>query len=157
MIEYQRCSKLVEASAAYQLLTSLENLYPDFGYWYQNKVMPGVLVGRDILMLAREHGQVVGVALGKRNAHETKLRCVRVIPQYQNRSVGIHLVERMLRTLDSDRPSCTVAEEMFHQFSRPFINHFNFNLTRVEKGMYRPGKLEYVFNEAHVRPRQRAV
>jgi hypothetical protein len=26
------------------------------------------------------------------------------------------------------------------------VNHFDFDLTRVEKGLYRTGKLEYVFN-----------
>lgn len=146
MIHYEQGKRLTDALVAFQLLDGMDNLYPDFSYWFTNRVMPGVVVGSDILMLAKDHHQVIGVGLGKRNRHETKLRCIRVIPEYQNRSVGINLVERMLRVLDSDRPSCTVAEEMFHQFSRPFINHFDFNLTRVEKGMYRPGKLEYVFN-----------
>lgn len=146
MIHYEQGKTLTDALVAYQLLDGMDDLYPDFSYWFTNRVMPGVVVGSDILMLAKDRQHVVGVGLGKRNRHETKLRCIRVIPQYQNRSVGIHLVERMLRALDSDRPSCTVAEEMLHQFSRPFINHFDFELTRVEKGLYRPGKLEYVFN-----------
>lgn len=146
MIHYEQGKTLTDALVAFQLLDGMDNLYPDFSYWFTNRVMPGVVVGSDILMLAKDRHQVIGVGLGKRNRHETKLRCIRVIPEYQNRSVGIHLVERMLRALDSDRPGCTVAEEMLHQFSRPFINHFDFELTRVEKGLYRPGKLEYVFN-----------
>jgi hypothetical protein len=52
----------------------------------------------------------------------------------------------MLRALDCDKPLATVSEEMLHQFSRPFINHFGFELTEVDKGRYRAGKLEYVFN-----------
>lgn len=146
MIHYEQGKTLTDAHVAFQLLNGMDDLYPDLSYWFTNRVMPGVLVGSDILMLAKDRHQVVGVGLGKRNRHETKLRCIRVIPQYQNRSVGIRLVERMLRALDSDHPSCTVAEEMLHQFARPFINHFDFELTRVEKGLYRPGKLEYVFN-----------
>lgn len=146
MIQYERAHRLVDTVNAYRLLDGLENFYPEFSYWYKNRVMPGVMLGQDVLMLAREHGQVIGVGLGKRNDHETKLRCIRVLPEYQGRSVGIHLVEKMLRQLDDDKPSCTVAEEMLHQFSRPFINLFKFDVSRVEKGMYRPGKLEYVFN-----------
>jgi ribosomal protein S18 acetylase RimI-like enzyme len=146
MIQYGRAHRLVDTVNAYRLLDGLENFYPDFGYWYKNRVMPGVMMGQDVLMLAREHGQVIGVGLGKRNDHETKLRCIRVLPEYQGRSVGIHLVEKMLRELDDDKPSCTVAEEMLHQFSRPFINLFKFDVSRVEKGLYRPGKLEYIFN-----------
>lgn len=145
-VVYTRGHKLIDAQVAFQLLNGLENFYPDFGYWYKNKVMPGVMVGQDVLMMAKEHGRVIGVALGKTNRHETKLRCVRVLPEYQKRGVGLHLVEKMLRELDDDKPSCTVAEEMIHEFARPFVNLFQFDLTRVEKGLYRNGKLEYLFN-----------
>ena len=86
------------------------------------------------------------MALGKHADDEIKLRCVRVLPEYQNRGTGLHLVDRMLTLLDCDKPHCTVAEEMFHSYSRAFINHFRFNLDEVTKGMYRPGKLEYIFN-----------
>lgn len=148
MIAYTRGNRLVDTHVAFSLLQGMDDLYPEFGYWYKNKVMPGVMMGSDILMMAKDRDQVIGVALGKRNQHETKLRCVRVLPDYQQRGVGIHLVEKMLRELDDDKPSCTVAEEMLHQFSRPFINLFQFDLSHVEKGMYRPGKLEYVFNQS---------
>jgi GNAT superfamily N-acetyltransferase len=147
MIRYEQGTRLVDTLEAGKLLHGMDTLYPDFSYWFTNKVMPGVMVGKDILMLAKDKQQVIGVALGKRNAHETKLRCVRVLPEYQKRGTGIHLVEKMLVQLGNDKPSCTVAEEMFHQFSRPFINLFDFDLSKVEKGMYRPGKLEYVFNQ----------
>jgi N-acetylglutamate synthase-like GNAT family acetyltransferase len=98
------------------------------------------------MLVARDGAKMVGLALGKASPLETKLRCVRVLPDYQNKGVGLHLIERMLKELDSEKPHCTVAEEIIHQYSRAFINHFDFDLTRVEKGRYRPGKLEYVFN-----------
>ncbi len=147
MIEYQKTDRLVDAILTKGLLDSLETYYPEFGYWYVNKCMPGIITGTDSLIVAREHGQIVGVALGKKSPEETKLRCIRVIPSYQNKGVGLHLIEKMLRDLNHDKPHCTVAEEMLHQFSRPFINLFKFDLNRVEKGLYRPQALEYVFNE----------
>ena len=146
MIQYHTSRRLADAMVARSMLEGIECFYPEFGHWYVNKCLPGVLLGKDVLMLARDKHQIVGVALGKRTAKETKLRCVRVAPDYQSRGVGIHLIEKMLRQLGSDRPHCTVAEEMLHQFSRPFVNHFDFKLNRVERGLYRPGKLEYVFN-----------
>ncbi len=146
MISYEPSYRLTDASLAYSLLEGLDNYYPEFGHWYTNKCMPGILVGNDKLLVAREHGQVIGVALGKKTDDEVKLRCVRVLPQYQNRGVGIHLVEKMLRLLDEDKPACTVSEEMLHAFSRPFVNLFHFDLSSVSKGQYRPGKLEYLFN-----------
>jgi GNAT superfamily N-acetyltransferase len=147
MIEYEKTSRLADAILCKGMLNSLETYYPDFNYWYVNKCMPGVVAGSDSLIVAREHGKIVGVVLGKKDPEETKLRCIRVVPQYQNRGVGLHLIEKMLRDLDNDKPLCTVAEELMHQYSRPLINLFDFKLSRVDKGSYRPQILEYVFNE----------
>ncbi len=138
----QRLSALAQAG---ELLGGLQALYPDFGHWYTNQVMPGVLVGSDALLVAREGQRVVGVALGKKGK-ETKLRCVRVLPEYQSTGLGIKLIDRMLDVLECDKPHCTVAEEMLHLYSRPFVNRYGFSLDHVAKGMYRSGKLEYVFN-----------
>lgn len=146
MIHYQQSNHLADAMLAKVMLDGLENYYPDFGYWFVNKCMPGIMTGNDLLITAKEHGQIVGVALGKKG-DETKLRCVRVIPQYQNRGVGLHLVDHTLRALDCDKPLCTVSEEMMHLYSRAFINRYQFDLTHVEKGLYRPKKLEYIFNK----------
>jgi GNAT superfamily N-acetyltransferase len=146
MIEYKQSKSFVEAFTVLPMLNGLDELYPDFEYWYVNTMIPGLITGNDVLLLAKEHGQNVGVALGKVTDEETKLRCVRVLPQYQNKGTGLHLIERMLKLLNTDKPHCTVAEEMIHAYSRAFINYFNFILSRVDKGRYRPGKLEYVFN-----------
>jgi GNAT superfamily N-acetyltransferase len=146
MFTYDSSQGLTDIAMAYTLLESLQNQYPDFGHWYVNKCMPGILVGEDKLLVVREHHRIIGVALGKKTPDEVKLRCVRVLLEYENKGIGIHLVEKMLKLLDKDKPACTVSQEMLHLFSRAFINHFNFELTRVSKGQYRPGKLEYLFN-----------
>jgi GNAT superfamily N-acetyltransferase len=146
MIHYEKTAKLCDAILAKVMLGSLENYYPDFGYWYINKCMPGIVTGSDVLLVAKDNHRIIGVALGK-TGEETKLRCVRVMPEYQNKGIGLKLVERMLRQLDDDKPHCTVSEEMIHQFSRPFINLFDFKLSQVKKGMYRKNRLEYIFNQ----------
>lgn len=146
MIQYQVGSTLVDTLVAKNLLSGLENFYPDFEHWYVNKCMPDILLGKNILVLAKDKGKVVGVGIGKKDPEETKLRCIRVDSQYTNKGIGIHLIERTIRLLDNDKPHCTVPEEMMHGFSRPFINEFKFNLSHVTKGEYRKGKLEYHFN-----------
>lgn len=146
MIELTRTNRLVDAIMAKRLLDSLSSYYPDFEYWYLNKAMPGIVTGSDILVVAREHHQIVGVGLGKARDHETKLRCVRVAPSHQNRGTGLRIIDRMLEELDDDKPHCTVCEEMLHLYSAPFVNRYGFDLTRVGKHTYRRGKLEYVFN-----------
>lgn len=146
MISYERSSSLTDAMLTMEMLRSLKNLYPDFMFWFVNVALPGILVGRDILIVAKKNGVVIGVALGKISENETKLRCIRVLPEYQKYGVGIHLIDHMLRALNCAKPVCTVAEEMMHSYSRAFINYFHFVLSTVEKGLYRRGKLEYVFN-----------
>jgi len=146
MIYYHTTRRLADAMVARSLLDSLDSFYPDFGHWYVNTCLPGILLGSDTLLVARDGPAIIGVALGKKTLQETKLRCVRVHPAYRSKGVGVRLIEKMLRELDCDKPHCTVAEEMLHLFSRAFVNHFSFNLNRVDKGLYRPAKLEYAFN-----------
>lgn len=146
MIHYEKTARLADVILAKGMLDSLENYYPGFQHWYVNNCMPGIVTGPDKLIVAREHHQIVGVVLGKKRDGETKLRCVRVMHSHQNRGTGLHLIDRMLRELDDDKPHCTVSEEMLHLYSRAFVNHYKFDLARIDKGTYRPNKLEYVFN-----------
>lgn len=146
MIHYRTTNSLTEAFIAKQKLLDLQHLYPDFNYWFSNKCLPGIVIGSDKMIIAKHDEQIIGLAIGKISDNETKLRCVRVRPDYQQRGVGLHLVDKMLRELDCDKPIATVCEEMLHDFARPFINRYHFDLTSVNKGMYRRGKLEYIFN-----------
>ena len=146
MIHYRTTNSLTEAFIAKQKLLDLQHLYPDFNYWFSNKCLPGIVIGSDKMIIAKHDEQIIGLAIGKVSDNETKLRCVRVRPDYQQRGVGLHLVDKMLRELDCDKPLVTVCEEMLHDFARPFINRYHFDLTSVNKGMYRRGKLEYIFN-----------
>lgn len=142
----ERSRGFVQTFMALPLLRSLNDLYPGFEDWYVNTVAPGVVLGRDTLLVAKDGQHLVGIALGKRTLEETKLRCVRVLPEYQNTGVGLRLIDRMLEELECDKPHCSVAEEMLHLYSRAFVNRYGFVLSAVDKGAYRPGKLEYRFN-----------
>jgi len=145
-MQIEQSRSLVAALQARPLLNSLDALYPGFDHWYLNTVVPGVVSGRDVLLLAREGRRLVGVALGKRSPQETKLRCVRVAPDHQNTGLGLRLIDRMLEALECPKPHCTVAEEMLHAYSRAFVRRYGFELSDVAKGTYRAGKLEYCFN-----------
>jgi GNAT superfamily N-acetyltransferase len=139
-------NSFVQAFQALPLMRSLDDLYRGFEYWYVNTVVPGVVLGRDQLLLAKDQGRIVGVALGKRSDVETKLRCVRVLPEYEHKGLGIRLIDRMIDVLECEKPHCTVAEEMLHAYSRAFVQRYGFALTAVDKGRYRRGRLEYAFN-----------
>jgi GNAT superfamily N-acetyltransferase len=155
MLTYERRNSLTDTVVALNLLRNVENYYPGFEYWYINKAMPGIMVGEDVLLFAKDNDKCVGVALGKKSEEEVKLRCVRVLPEYQKRGTGIHLIEKMLLELDCDKPRCTVSEELFHDFARPFIRYFDWDLDDAVKNLYRDNKVEYIWNSPEARRAKR--
>lgn len=145
-MQIQRTTSVEATRAALPLLANLDALYPGFAGWYADKVVPGVAKGQDVVLLAFDEDQLAGIALGKRSATETKLRCVRVVPRLQQTGAGLRLIDRMLEELECETPHCTVAEELLHSYSRAFVNRYGFQLSDVTKGEYRRGRLEYHFN-----------
>lgn len=145
MITYRTTRSLLEGLSVLPMLQHLNNDYPGFSDWFVNTSLPDVVTGNSTMLLAENGSEIVGVGLVK-NEDQKKIRCIRVLPHWQRRGIGIHLIERCLRILDCDRPLVTVSEGMINDFARPLVNHFDFKLNHVAKGLYRPGKLEYVFN-----------
>lgn len=135
-----------QATQAFPFIADLDRFYPALSQWYESKVIPGLSQGENRMLLAWEGETLAGLVLGKVTSEERKLRCIRVAPDWQNTGLGLRLIERMFDELETATPSCTVAEEMLHQYSRPFINRYGFELSAVDKGRYRPRKLEYAFN-----------
>lgn len=149
MIKIEETISFVAAFNALPFIQSLNRYYPDIEYWYVNKVVPGLVTGNDKLLIARDHNyNIAGIALGKQSEGESKLRCVRVHPDYHNGGLGIRLIDGMLELIEERQPGVTVAEEMLHLYSRAFVKRYGFNLSDVTKGRYRKGKLEYGFNGA---------
>ncbi len=148
MITLETTTSFVQAFSALPFIKSLNQYYPDIEYWYVNKVVPGLVVGNDKLLVARDNDIIAGIALGKASDGESKLRCVRVHPDYQNGGLGIRLIDGMLDLIEERQPGVTVAEEMINLYSRAFVKRYGFNLSDVTKGRYRRGKLEYGFNGA---------
>lgn len=146
MIKLITETSLTSAFQVLPFIKTLDEFYPDIEHWYINKVIPGLFTGNDKLLIARDGIHIAGVALGKSEDNETKLRCIRVHPDYQKSGLGIKLIDGMLEQLEDDRPVVSVSEEMFHLYSRIFVNRYGFKLNDVTKGQYRPRKLEYFFN-----------
>ena len=129
-------------SEFHHLIKDLDRYYPDVGAWINklevNENTP--------TLIAKDNEHIVGVVIGKKTPTENKMRCIRVHPDYQNAGVGIKMMDNMLEILEDQEPLCTVSEELFHHYSRIFINRYAFKLSHVDKGLYRAGKLEYIFN-----------
>lgn len=141
MVKISQSNNSIEALLALPFIASVDQYYPNMSNWYINTVVPGIVISNNILLVAKEGEEIVGIALAKTD----KLRCIRVAESYKNKGLGIKLIDKAL-SLIGDRPRLSVCQELIHDYSRIFVNRYNFNLTNVAKGKYRPHKLEYFFN-----------
>jgi GNAT superfamily N-acetyltransferase len=132
--------------ATLPFIKDLDRYYPNIEDWYVNKVIPGMIQGSDGMVIAKDGDTPIGVGLYKSEPYEKKLRCIRVLPPYKGRGVGLHLIDRTLKKLDCAKPTVSVAEELIHEYSRIFVNRYDFKISHVYRGIYRTSKLEYEFN-----------
>lgn len=145
-VRIRRAKGLIEAWSAMHVLGPLEEYYPGFAEWLVNKAVPSLERGDGGMAVAEKDGRVVGCSLWKDAGREAKLRCVRVAKEAAGRGIGMKLIDEALDAVGTRFPLATVPQELFGVYGRLLVNHYGFHLTRVEKGLYRPGKLEYVFN-----------
>lgn len=146
LVSYRTTNDLREIATAFELVCDLTDSYPDFEAWWHAKAVPDIIAGRGTMLLAEQDSQIVGLSLSKKTPDETKIRCLRVMPGWRNKGIGLNLADRTLKLLDCAKPLITVPHDMIHDYARPLVNMFHFDLTYVAKGYYRPGRLEYCFN-----------
>jgi hypothetical protein len=142
---YRNSNSIPDLYAVFNTIEPISQFYPGFKDWFWDKVVPGVVEGNDEIILAEERNELVGVSIIKKTG-EKKLRALRINPKFQKTGKGLYLIDESLKRLNVDKPIVSVAEEMIHDFSRIFINRYNFNISHVYKGLYRKEKLEYEFN-----------
>jgi len=146
MIFRNPCS-IPDLYQSYLTLEPISRMYPGFSSWYWDKVVPGILMGEDkIIMAETSKGDLVGVSVIKKSIAEHKLRSVRLTERFQNKGFGLYLIDESLKQLGVDKPIASVAEEMINDYSRILVNRYGFDLTHVYNGLYRKGVLEYEFN-----------
>lgn len=84
-----------------------------------------------------------GFAVVKKS--ESKICTLFVYDDYRNRGYGLKLFEKCFAILGTRKPLLTVSEENHEQFKKIF-DHYGFELTCEDIGMYREGKKEFVYN-----------
>jgi acetyltransferase (GNAT) family protein len=134
-------------SEALAFLLPLSPDYPNIEQWFRTKVVPGLRNNSRILIRVERHGQLMGLAIGKREPGEKKICTVRVAPRYFGRGIGVRLFDGVLRWLDDDKPHLTVSEGKMPAFERIF-DFYGFDLTSVRRGLYQPDASEFAYNEA---------
>ena len=132
----------LDTNQSLPILEGVGQYYPNIAPW-----LKGLKKGTETPILTTiRNNQIIGICIGKDTPLEKKIRCVRIHPDYKHTGIGVKLIDSMMDILETDKPYCTVPQEMFHDFSRLFINRYNYKLDLVEKGLYREKTLEYIFN-----------
>ena len=150
-MNYKFANSLGDFINTQKLLSNLELDYPSFNSWFWNKVIPNLNesslfdIGTKIILLENKQ-ELVGVSIIKRSINENKLCALRVIDKHQSKGLGIRLLDKSLKELNCDKPLCSVSQTMVNDYSRIFINRYNFDLTYVYKDLYKKQKLEYEVN-----------
>lgn len=129
------------------VIQTISHAYPDVEHWYINKAIPRVLLGKDsVFVVKNESGEIAGFAISKKTEKESKLCCIKIMPEYQGKGHAIALIKAVQQELGNDYLHCSVSEDLFHAYSRLFINHFGWSVDDVQKDVYKKGKQEYFFN-----------
>lgn len=135
-----------EEMEALAFLVPLSDDYPGIENWFRAKVVPGLRNDSRILLRVERHGQLIGLAIGKREPDENKICTVRIAPSYFGRGIGVRLFDEVLRWLNDDKPHLTVSERRLPSFERIF-DFYGFKLTSVQRGLYIPNTSEIAYNE----------
>lgn len=144
----QICPPLrTEESEALAFLLPLSQDYPGIEDWFRRKVVPGLRNDTRLLLRIERHGQLAGLAIGKREPDENKICTVRIAPSYVGRGIGLRLFDQVLRWLDDDKPHLTVSESRLPAFERIF-DYYRFHPTSVQCGLYVPNSSEIGYNES---------
>lgn len=133
-------------SQIHQELIDLSHLYPGFRTWYEQKVLPGIILGERSLLVELRNSNLAGVAIIKDDGIEKKLCCLRVISEFQNKSgIGLKLFERSMNELDTQYPLLSVSNDRAHDFEKLF-RYFGYKKSWEYPDLYRPQKIEFSFN-----------
>lgn len=134
--------------APYKYTTEIGEMYPNYGHWFKEKVVPELLSGeknRELMLLLASEGIVAGFAILKKTKEEKKICTFRISEGWRNGGAGKKLMEECIRFLDNEKPLITVSDKCKVSFENLF-NQFGFEETQRLKDLYVVGSTEYVFN-----------
>lgn len=123
----------------------LRESYPNFDFWFQRKVLPGIAAGERTVLAEIRESRLIGLAILKHSATEKKLCTLRVRPEFESRGLGVRMFESAFEILGTARPLLSVSDSSLPKFTRLF-NHFGFACEAAYHGLYTPRTTEFSFN-----------
>lgn len=136
-----------------EILSFLRQDYPDFWYWYNNMIRPGLADGsRQIYIADAADGSgLAGAMILKDTPAEKKICTLCVLDEYQGCGIGTQFAKLAAQRLGTSTPLITVSSRHLEEFEAFFAKlspcgRIRFTLGRSYEGYYRNGLTEYAFN-----------
>ena len=129
----------------FELTQAITQTYPNYSHWYHHTFLNGLKKGKRALIMAKEKGKLVGVALVKNTSEEKKLCTLFVRPENRRQGIGQCLLVQVLQEL-GQKPLVSVSEQNMASVSSLF-KRFKFHLSACKKGIYLPHNTEFYFND----------
>lgn len=76
---------------------------------------------------------------------ERKICCLRVLPEYQNRGIGVKLFIRSMDRLETDKPLLSISSNNLNRFKN-IMDYFNFKQYQHYPDLYRKNSEEISYN-----------
>ena len=76
---------------------------------------------------------------------EKKICCLRVLPKFQNRGIGIKMFIKSMEILDTDKPLLSISENNILKFKK-IMDYFNFKQYEKYLGLYKENTKEISYN-----------
>lgn len=129
----------------YKSLELLIDEYPDFKFWYFDKVTSETKFGNRTIIVKQQNLEIAAIAILKNDSSEKKISTFRVIEKYQNLGIGTILMEESMHILKTIHPKITVSELRIEQFNK-ILRKFDFRLDSLNQDYYKQGVAEFSFN-----------
>jgi hypothetical protein len=126
-------------------LNMLSEQYPNFRNWLERKVFTGLYDGTRSILLEWRDGKIAGLAILKNEVEEKKLCCLRIMPEFQNKGIGIKLFQKSFDALETEKPLLSVSERKLSEFEKIF-NYFGFVQTEKYSDLYKKNMIEISYN-----------
>lgn len=130
------------------VFTDLKKLswqYPNFESWLDEKVLTGLYDGTRSIIVEWRDDKIAGVAILKHDSVEKKLCCLIIMPDFQNKGIGIKLFKKVFSVLGTDKPLLSISEDKLPEFEKIF-NYFGFEKTETYPNLYHPNTTEISYN-----------
>lgn len=134
------------ANKIYMIIDFMKNDYPNHKKWFFTKQLPETLYSdRRNILFVKDKDEVIGVANLLKDENEKKICTLYVKSEYQGQGIGSMLVEESMKWLNTKYPIISFTKESY-SICKPFIDKYNWKLTRIIKGFYKEDVEELFFN-----------